>query len=927
MPGRRNRGNRKRSAPARAPRASPRRLLEQARELLAGGDGRKALDLIRQARDRDDSLAGLPLVSFCASMERARQLAAKGMDKEATTMRVRADRYRASISVPSLSEDEWLQYVRYLDGGDALATYADHLAGGTSMLRVERALADRLVVQRCWAGLDVFDESHPLRRDAVAVMPGLDAMDAVDWAGAASLLQGVPRRSPFAAWRLFCKASVCFGAGDDDGLRRTLDLLPADFVLARTVAEWRRLVGCDAAGSGRAGAPMEPGSRNGHVAALAGELKRALDKGNVRAAGKAIERLADSLYPEDPDRARIDLLEIAGLATLRNLIPGGALEGLARRLLPADRVTGVAARILLARQQAVPESWHPVPAVALVDVLPVEFPRAEDRTLARACVLEALARTGRAAVDPESLSPDMTADLTMLLGRPVEDPATVFVDLMLASLEADPDNRDGYLFLLDLLRGQNAAKPRLQRALQDMADRFPDDSTPWLELATLHYSRNAYRQAEGALEEARRRAPHDDRLLDLQAVGFLKSADQSRNKGRLALATRDLQRAADIGRRVIEPVLPAKRLLLEIVSGGSAAAATVDPHLEGQPPGAQLRTLALVLRDLDDNSHVRNVRPEMANGVRRLLAGKVSLAGEWAPDEIAGLLEPLPAELDVLYGDRRIAASFAAWWPALLERVDGERLPAVLDLLMDCGGRPQVRAEIERRLRGVRKPRRDPLLLFYLAVIRYEEGSDHDSRRFRDVLRGADAATRERLRAAAARLARHTQDPLRHALQTFDFEPLDVEPGPLGPGPPPRLEAFLAALEEQLETAGLPRERAGSTRWAPDPGDPALVEQFRRALTEDAADAPQHRAQQGMLFDREIYDELDRLDDLIDDNRLRGEPPPVLRELAGNLRAEPATRRALDRLARDCQTAGLRDKLTPELHALLFPHKGGKRRR
>ena len=162
----------------------------------------------------------------------------------------------------------------------------------------------------------------------------------------------------------------------------------------------------------------------------------------------------------------------------------------------------------------------------------------------------------------------------------------------------------------------------------------------------------------------------------------------------------------------------------------------------------------------------------MANGVRRLLAGKVSLAGEWAPDEIAGVLEPLPAELDVLYGDRRIAASFAAWWPALLERVDGERLPAVLDLLMDCGGRPQVRAEIERRLRGVRKPRRDPLLLFYLAVIRYEEGSDYDSRRFRDVLKRADAATRERLRAAAARLARHTQDPLRHALQTFDFEPL-----------------------------------------------------------------------------------------------------------------------------------------------------------
>ena len=41
-------------------------MLEQAREVLAGGDGRKALDLVHQARDRDDSLPGLPLVSFCA---------------------------------------------------------------------------------------------------------------------------------------------------------------------------------------------------------------------------------------------------------------------------------------------------------------------------------------------------------------------------------------------------------------------------------------------------------------------------------------------------------------------------------------------------------------------------------------------------------------------------------------------------------------------------------------------------------------------------------------------------------------------------------------------------------------------------------------------------------------------------------------------
>lgn len=66
---------------------------------------------------------------------------------------------------------------------------------------------------------------------------------------------------------------------------------------------------------------------------------------------------------------------------------------------------------------------------------------------------------------------------------------------------------------------------------------------------------------------------------------------------------------------------------------------------------------------------------------------------------------------------------------------------------------------------------------------------------------------------------------------------------------------------------------------------------------------------------------------MIDDCGLRGEPPPLLRELAGNLRADPAARRELDRLARDCQTAGLRDRLTPELHALLFARKRKEKKR
>ena len=137
-------------------------------------------------------------------------------------------------------------------------------------------------------------------------------------------------------------------------------------------------------------------------------------------------------------------------------------------------------------------------------------------------------------------------------------------------------------------------------------------------------------------------------------------------------------------------MLPAKRVLLEIVSGEGATAATVARHLERLPPEAQLRMLALLIRDLDENRHVRSVGPEPADDIRKLLEDKTALLEECTPDEIARLLEPLPIELDILYEDRQLASVLAAWWPALLMRVDGERLPAVLDIVLGCGGRAEA---------------------------------------------------------------------------------------------------------------------------------------------------------------------------------------------------------------------------------------------
>ena len=906
--GKHSRRHRRRKRPGKVSAGD---LLEQSRRLLARGDARGALERLKRVQDGEGDPEETAFLHFCALIQRARELAQRGQEREASAMRARAAQRGASIVPETLCEEDLVQYLRHLDAGDAVAAYAALAKAGSSVAEAERLLADRLVIRRCWDAVDLFDASHVLRRDAGHVLRSLDAMDAGEWERASDLLRGLPRRSPFAAWRVFCKAVVCFGAGDDTGLRRALALLPADFALADIVAELRRASGGGGKG-GSARTQQALGTDGAAVAALGEELRLTLRRNErPRAIEGLMGRLAGALCPDDPLPALVDLVQIAGLATARSRLSMRTVEGLARHLLPGRRVPGLLARIGLVLQQASLGLWDPVAAAALLGRLSVEFPGTGDQALARGRVFEALARTGHRSVQPEFLPPSMEKALSWLLdGRRVE-PGTLFADLMEASLAADPANREGYRFLAELLRGGTKNKARLRRVLEDMAARFPEDAEPWLELTTLHYSDNAYRRAEQALAEARRRAPHDERIVDLQAVGFLKSSDQSRKKGRFEIAAQDLRRAGELGRSRLEGVLAVKRILLEVVSSGRDAAEVAAPRLEGVPPAGQLRTLALLLHELEENSNVRNVTADMESAVRGLLALRAPAIDELDADEAIALLAPLSADLHILYGRLHVAPVLSDWWAALMRGRKDDRLTEVFDILMAGGGRAAVRAEINRRLSRMKKAGRDPLLLLYLAVIRYQEGDDRDSRRFEEALDAAAPFDRERLRAGAARLARGTSGVLREALLNLDFGLLDPFEPVFGGVPP----SFASLMDDLL----------GSEQAQPD--DEPSLDEFIDALRAGLGEALPGEPCQGSLFDNEAMRELDALEALIDRYELRSVPSSLLREIAEIARAEPEIRRNLERTARKCEEAGLRGGLTREARIFLFPRAYGRRRR
>ena len=918
MPGRQGRRSRKQKKRPRQQGIDPRRALAEARRSLDDGDPRTALDLLRRVSRQHGAPAVPPLWLFRACVERARQLDRKGSAKEAAELRSRAVQHRAAIDVENLAEEDLVRFLRCLQ-----AVYAERLAAGPPLPAAERAVADRLVIDRGWDGIERLDAEHPLRRDADPVRRSLGAMDAGDWEGAARLLAGVARRSPFAPWRLFCKAMGCFAAGDEHGLRRTVDLLPEDFALRGTVAELRR----SATGAGPAGPDAVRralGTGTAPVAATAASLSQAIHAGTPPEIERHLVRLADAVYPEDPVRARIDLLMIACGATIKGPLAIDSFARMVGSIVPRDRSFSVLAQaVLLTQELESGDAWDPAVAEDYLDELPVVFPRRADQAMARSCVLESLARAGvSSGIGPHLLDPAAMESLTVLLGTRPEDPATMLVDLMMVSLAADPESPTAYRSLLDLLRRPSLGSTvRVRSILEELAKSHPDDPEPWLDMVTLDYSRNAYRRAETALAEARRRAPYDERILDLQAAGFLKSADQSRRRGRFELAERDLERAANLRRRKLEPILRVKRLVLDVVRDGKNVAAAAAPHLRALSPGERVRTLAVAIHDLAGTGSVSSVDRAMASALRDFLARGAGAIEKLEPDEALGLIADLPSDYRVLYGSLRIAPVLTGWWGAVMARLDGDGLLACFDTLIACGGQKAVRAELYRRMPGNRAIRRDTLLQFYLAVVRYLEGVDRDSLLFAEVLQRAEPGEHPRMLAAASRLAQVVDGPLRLALQRFDFAILDIDL----PWLPAMLDEIINRTQPPASPARIasPEPAEPDEPTEPEPAEPeSPVPELVAALRKAARDGRLDPSAQGLLFaDEAIRVIVDRLESMIDGADLRGVPPDVMQEAAGAARADPEMGRMLDELADWC-TAGRRD-VSPELAAMLHITRTG----
>ena len=897
---------------------SPAGLVASARKALAEGNGRRALDLLKQAQRAHESPETLASLLYCASICRARNLEEKGMRKEGAAMRARAEQYRSLVDCAALSPEDLRPYFTTLETAESLAEYAVYASRQERNIQVERLLADKLVVDGRWEGLSALEPDDPFRRDAELARPGAEAMEAGDWEGAGERFRKIGRRSPFAPWRLFCKAMVHFRDGDDDQLRRAVEPIPDDFAMAGTVAAWKHV--CTGKGDGgsaavRSALGLDAGGRR----ALADDLARALDENAPSARIAAtVSALAERLLPECPEAAAAELLQAAGLAMLGPQVRPATIRNVARRVFPRDRADAVFARTQLMVDHRGRRNLETGAALTVLRSLPAEYPDRRERAIARGCVLESLARTASELHDMIDYSGSTWDELNRLLGHEIEDPLWISVELIAASLRADTRNRDGYLFLCELIKQGAPGGRKLESLLTQMANRFPNDPLPLLEMASDYYSRNAYRKAETVLTEAARRAPHDESIRDRLAIGFLKSAWQSFKAGRFGAAFAGFGRAEAMERPRLATVLPAKRILVEMLTQGGIRSDVLTSRLEERSPVDQIRILLLMLHDFPKFRKHKRFPEEARQEIRAALAERRHLVKGFSADEVLSFLPRLPADFRILFESHAFNTVVMAEIPNFLRGLGEDRLFEALDALLATHMNMAVRKEIEIRLGSLPSPDTRLLLRFYRAVLDVSEHREKFPGQLAEIVEQADPAATEKLRAAAMRLSQWTRRDVAEALHNFDFTILG-----LGPMEIPEIAELLEAmpgLQDLLESDS----RLGEILGEPGGRVPGPSEEDDGPGGFDVHGAVHYLANEaeeyalnpdkGMSF----YDQVNFLEVILEENGWESFSSTQLRSGIEEVRSCPLAAEYLDLLAEQCARADFRDALSPAANVLLF---------
>ena len=746
--------------------ASSAQLMEQGRLLTQAGNHRKAIEILKLASKKDAANAEIKTLLFRAYALREIQLRQKGMIKEADVIRTHILSIRPDVQ--ALSEGDLILMMEASSFQAAVSTYADYIDGAGPLSEAEYVIASRLLTNPRWDLLDALPDTSPLKKNSNVFCDALKWMNEARWEEAMSVMRSVPRSSPIAPVKMLCRAMACFYAKDEGGLNRALSMIPESFPIVSGVRQ---------ALDSPQNFPVLWESRHvteNEIHALLNDLKAQ----RLKAAIKKIKQISQALVPLDPLAAVRQILHMLMSIGFSGILDEDALEDMAESLLPSAEADGFMAKYYFLAAEDIFEN-----TADYLSQLDSEFADPSDRRIASSLVLtDAVGQISKRRSEEDLY---LLSDRTLKrLGITSEDTEAALIEMMLKAIEFDPENRSAYELLANLPRSSRESKKQAEKGLLGMYERFPDDPEPCLALSRLHYEKNAYRQAEGMLESAMKRAPHDERVREYRINGLLHAIERNLQREKLHIVKKDLEKAVELSGKKTKPLVAAKQVLYEMeqigqlpLFGGDAQTRKKDirPILETALTSMslfdRLKTLALLTAEARQGyGPWDTAKTRQLDAVFRPYAQQMK---DLSSPQIRRLLVPVKDWIPSRIEPKAMISVFLKRQPKILYLLLDEDILPVLEAMLASDHTKECAKEIQRRLKTAEKPF-DHLLSFYSLVIGHiSHETDGTAEGFETIINQAEDRYREMFRAASRRLSVFAEGRLKAALEHFDFKLLD----------------------------------------------------------------------------------------------------------------------------------------------------------
>ena len=777
---------------------TPEGLIAGAENALSAGKAREAIELAKLAAKKKDAPEAVRSLLFRAYLAREKQLRDKGMHEEAEVVNRQAAQWVPDAG--ELGENDLALFAGSAPVRKAFEFYSAWLADHPPSSPVERQLVNRLLQAEQWELVEQLDPASPLRKDAGCIPEAVKMMNDGKWEDALEMLRPVSRSSPYAPLRMLARAMCAFYAENDKDLIRALPMIPEDFILyplAESLAGYVKYeeTGMDGPAEGPVG---RPGTRTDFLKLFfddavnaASEMKRLIrdltydshqninrqkfNQKNTGNAARRIETLSRLIYPEDPDVCKKTIIELlTGIADKESLW-NRSRSGIAQIMLGRDECDGLEMRKHMHYEFPLQN------AADFMSLLHHLFADPRQYSIARSIVLLTALKKSRqrksANYEIDHYNHYFDPTPWEELGIDLESGTHPYLEMVRQGIQADPENREWYELAAELPRRSRADQKIVEETLWEMADHFPGDPFPFIELAGFYAGKSAHRKAEKAIEKAAELAPYDNRVIDRKAVLLLNSVRINIRRGKHHLARADLQKAAALESRPAAPFVWEKSLLMDILDDPADAERIISEATSGLDSFERLYRLVLLLMDtLHDHPD-----PRICASINSQIdAGVTSIGDSLGSSQVMRLLTPVPQTFARVISREDPAMPGLFFTPSqvgtMLRQIDDADIISAADRVLPAGHYNTVLREFNNRLTD-RQYADCPILAFYCLVLEDLSGDTTDADSIMELIDTASQDNRQLMMEAAGSLVPYAEGfLLKKALENFNFRILDPDP-------------------------------------------------------------------------------------------------------------------------------------------------------